>query len=169
MSEDKKIQLVDSIDDKIAKELRLSSYNTAADIFRVLEKWYGNKITIAIEIVEELDRIPAVRGNQPRRVTELIQTVEKSLADFTDLGNIGVINNPLVTKSIENKLPEFVKREWLVYMTDPANSITPDNHLDALLKFLKQEITEKSQNHREKSQRKQKGQKGNLRGMLSPE
>ncbi|GAA6082856.1 uncharacterized protein LOC124401004 [Tachysurus ichikawai] len=35
-AEVKKIQLVDSIDEKIAKELRLSSYNSAADIFRVL-------------------------------------------------------------------------------------------------------------------------------------
>lgn len=138
-AEVKKIQLVDSIDDKIAKELRLSSYNTAVDIFRVLENRYGNKITIAMEIVEELERIPAVRGNQPRRVIELIQTVEKALADLTDLGNIGAIKNPLVTKSIESKLPEFVKREWLVYMTDPANGITPENHFDALLKFLKKE------------------------------
>ncbi|KAL1249502.1 hypothetical protein QQF64_020507 [Cirrhinus molitorella] len=135
----KKIQLVDSIDEKIAKELRLSSYNTAADIFRVLENRYGNKITIAMEIVGELERIPAVKGNQPRRVIELIQLVEKALADLTDLGNVGAIKNPLVIKSIESKLPEFVKRDWLVYMTDPANGITPENHFDALLKFLKKE------------------------------
>ncbi|KAK3563891.1 hypothetical protein QTP86_004835 [Hemibagrus guttatus] len=115
---------------------RLSSYSTAADIFRVLENWYGNKITIAMEIVEELERIPAVRGNQTRRVIELIQMVGKALADLTDLGNIGAIKNPLVIKSIESKLPEFVKREWLVYMTDPANGITSENHFNALLKFL---------------------------------
>ncbi len=62
-AEVKKIQLVDSIDDRITKELRLSSYNTAVDIFRVLENRYGNTITIAMEIVEELEKIPAVRGN----------------------------------------------------------------------------------------------------------
>lgn len=127
----KNIQLVDNIDDKIAKELRLSSYNTAADIFRVLENPYGNKITIAMEIT-------AVRGNQPRRVIELIQTVEKALVDLTDLGNISALKNPFVTKSIKSKLPEFVKREWLVYMIDPANSITPENHFDTRLKFFKE-------------------------------
>ncbi len=62
-AEVKKIQLVDSVDDRITKELRLSSYNTAVDIFRVLENRYGNTITIAMEIVEELEKIPAVRGN----------------------------------------------------------------------------------------------------------
>lgn len=36
-------------------------------------------------------------------------------------------------------MPEFVKRDWLVHMTDPANGITPENHFDALLKFLKKE------------------------------
>ncbi len=62
-AEVKKIQLVDSVDDRITKELRLSSYNTAVDIFKVLENRYGNTITIAMEIVEELEKIPAVRGN----------------------------------------------------------------------------------------------------------
>lgn len=47
------IQLADSIDDKIAKALRLSSYNTADDVFRVLENRYGNKSTIPMEIGEE--------------------------------------------------------------------------------------------------------------------
>ncbi len=141
-AEVKKIQLVDSIDDRIAKELRLSSYNTAVDIFRVLEHRYVNKITISMEIVEELEKIPAVRGNQSRGVIELIQTVEKAIADLTDLGNVGAKRNPLVIKSIESKLPEFVKRDWLVYMMDTANAITPDNHFDELLRFLqKQEET----------------------------
>ncbi|XP_073797048.1 uncharacterized protein [Danio rerio] len=135
----KKIQLVDSVDDRIAKELRLSSYNTADDIFRVLDNRYGNKITIAMEIVEELEKMPALRGNQPRRVIELIQMVEKALADLTDLGNVGAMKNPLVIKSIESKLPELLKREWLVYMTDPANNITPDKHFDELLQFLQKQ------------------------------
>ena len=41
----KKIQLLDSVDDKIGKDIRLSTYNTAEDMFRVM---YGNKSTIAI-------------------------------------------------------------------------------------------------------------------------
>ncbi len=68
--------------------------------------------------------------------------MEKALADLTDLGNVGAKRNPLVIKSIENKLPELVKRDWLVYMMDTANAITPDNHFDELLRFLqKQEET----------------------------
>ncbi len=77
----------------------------------MLENRYVNKIAIAMDIFEELEKIPAVRGNQLRRVTELIQTVEKSLADLTDLGNVGSIKNPLVIKSIESKLPELVKQD----------------------------------------------------------
>ena len=59
----KKIQLLDSVEDKIAKGLRLSTYNTAEDIFSVMENRYGNKSTIALEILEELEKIPHVRGN----------------------------------------------------------------------------------------------------------
>lgn len=47
------IQLVDSIDDKSAKALGLSSYNTTDNAFRVLENRYGNKSTIPVEIGEE--------------------------------------------------------------------------------------------------------------------
>ena len=135
-AEVKKIQLLDSVDDKIAKDLRLSTYNTAEDIFRVMENRYGNKSTIAIEILEELEKIPHVRGSQPRKVIDLIQSVEKALADLTELGNSGAIKNPLVIKSIESKLPDYVKRDWLMFMVDPKNNVTSGNHFDMLLKFL---------------------------------
>lgn len=135
----RKIQLLDSVSEKIVKDLRLSAYSTAEDIFRVLEKRYGNKYTIVLEIIEELEKIPPVKGNQPRKVVDLIQTVEKALADLTDLGSTGAIKNPLVVKSIESKLPEFVKKDWLVFMVDPSNGITQDNHFDMILMFLKKQ------------------------------
>lgn len=53
--------------------------------------------------------MPHVKGNQLRKVIDLIQSVEKALADFTELGNSGDIKNPLVLKSIESKLPDFIK------------------------------------------------------------
>lgn len=135
----KKIQLLDSIDDRIVKDLRLSSYNTAEDVFRVLTNRYGNKYAITMEIVEELERLPVMRGNQPRKVIELVQTVEKALVDLTDLGDTGAIKNPLVVKSIESKLPEFMKRDWLALMTAPESNVTSENHFDKLLEFLKKE------------------------------
>lgn len=141
----KKMQLLDSVEDKISRDLHLSTHNTAEDMFRVLENRYGNKSTIALEIIEELEKIPAVRTNQPRRVIDLIQTVEKALTDLTELGNTGAIKNPLVIKSIESKLPDAVKKDWLVFMVNSSNGVTPDNHFDSLLKFLKtqEEIMEK--------------------------
>jgi len=144
-AEVKKIQLFDSIDDRMCRELRLSTYNTAEDIFRVLENRYGNKSTIALEIIEDLEKIPVLRANQPRKVIDLIQNIEKALDDLTELGNTGAINNPLVIKSIESKLPDNMKRDWLVFMVNPANGVTPDNHFENLLKFLKtqEEILEK--------------------------
>lgn len=135
----KKIQLLDSIDVRIVKDLRLSSYNTAADIFRVLKNRYGNNYAITMEIVEELERIPVIRGNQPRKMIELVQTVEKALVDLTDLGDMGVIKNPLVVKSIESKLPEFMKRDWFALVTAPGGEVTSENHFDKLLEFLKKE------------------------------
>nr|XP_054591718.1 uncharacterized protein LOC129156104 [Nothobranchius furzeri] len=141
----KKIQLLDSIDGKISRDLHLSTYNTAQEIFRVLENRFGNKSTIALEIIEELQKTPTVKANQPRKVIDLIQMVEKALADLTELGDVGAIKNPLVTKSIECKLPEAVKKDWLVFMVNAHNNVTPDNHFDNLLKFLKtqEEILEK--------------------------
>ena len=85
-------------------------------IFRVMENRYGNKSTIAIKILEELEKMPYVRGNQPRKVIDLIQAVERALADLTELGNSRAIKNPLVIKSIESKLPVFIKRDWLIFM-----------------------------------------------------
>ncbi|KAM9764604.1 uncharacterized protein ACNS7B_019486 [Menidia menidia] len=138
-AEVKKIQLLSSVEDEIMRDLRLSNYNTADEIFRVMENRYGNKSTIVIEILEELERMAPVKGNQPRKVIDVIQTVEKALADLTELGNSGAIRNPLVIKTIESKLPDFVKRDWLIFMLEPSNDVTPDNHFDMLLKFLKKQ------------------------------
>jgi len=69
----------------------------------------------------------------------LIQAVEKALADLTELANTGAIKNPLVIKTIESKLPDFVKRDWLTYMLEAANDVTTDNHFDKLLTFLKKQ------------------------------
>lgn len=58
---------------------------------------------------------------------------------MSDLGNTGAIKNPLMTKSIEGKLPESLKKEWLVHVSDQQSSITPDNRFDNLLAFLKKQ------------------------------
>ncbi|XP_039456743.1 uncharacterized protein LOC120433854 [Oreochromis aureus] len=137
----KKFQLLDSVDEKITRELRLTTYNTADDIFRVLENRFGNQTSIAIEIVEELQRMPAVKSHQPRKIVELIQAVEKALQDLVDLGDTGAIKNPLVTKSIESKLPETLKKEWLIYVADSRNAVTPERRFDSLLEFLKEQET----------------------------
>lgn len=129
------------MDEKITRELRLTTYNTADDIFRVLENRFGNQTSIAIEIVEELQRMPAVKSHQPRKIVELIQAVEKALQDLVDLGDTGAIKNPLVTKSIESKLPETLKKEWLIYVADSRNTVTPEKRFDSLLEFLKEQET----------------------------
>lgn len=132
----KKFQLLDSLDDKIMRDLRLMSYNTADDILRVLENRFGNQTAIAIEIVEELQRLPAVKSHQPKKIVELIQAVEKALQDLSDLGDTGALKNPLVTKAIESKLPDALKKEWLLYAAE-RSSAPPEKRFDSLLTFLK--------------------------------
>ena len=133
--------MLDSLDDRIKKDFHLTTYNTADDILRVLENRYGNRTAIAIEIVEDLQKMSSVRSSQPRKIVELIQAVEKALWDLSDLGDTGAIKNPLVTKSIKRKLPESLKKELLVYVADPKNGVTPEKRFDYLLAFLKQQET----------------------------
>lgn len=133
----KKFQLLDSVDEKVAKDLRLSSYNSSDEIFRVLDNRFGNKATIALEIIEELQAIPPVRNGQPRRIIELIQTLEKALSDLNELGNVDAIKNPLVTKSIESKLPETLKKDWLTYNATEKDNTSHQNYFDKLMVFLR--------------------------------
>lgn len=73
------------------------------------------------------------------RIVELIQAVVKVLLDLSDLGDTGVIKNLLVTKSIESKLPETLKKEWLVYAADRRYGVAPENRFDSLLAFLREQ------------------------------
>lgn len=135
----KKLHLLESIDRKVFEELKLSSYRSAEDVFKALENRFGDKATIALQIIEELERIPAVKGNQPRKAIDLIQAVERALMDLTDLGEVGAMKNPLVLKAIESKLPDRVQEGWITFVTEPENQITPDKQFDALLLFLKRQ------------------------------
>lgn len=119
----KKFQLLDSVDERICRDLRLSTYNSAEDIFRVLQNRYGNKPTIALEIIEYLEMIPP--SHQPRKVIDLIQAVEKALNDLIKLESTGAIKNPLVIRSIESKLPDNMKRDWLTFMVNPTKESHP--------------------------------------------
>ncbi|KAL1250910.1 hypothetical protein QQF64_018706 [Cirrhinus molitorella] len=133
----KKFQLLDSLDERMTRDLRLMSYNTADDIFSVSEDRFGSQAVIAIERVEELQRLPAVRGHQPKRIVELIQAVEKALQDLSDLGDTGAMRNPIVTRSIKSKLPDVLKKEWLLYAAEKSTAVVPEERFDSLLAFLK--------------------------------
>lgn len=85
---------------------------------------FGSKSAITLEIVEELQALPPVKSHQPRKIVDMIQVVEKALYDLSGLGNTGALENPLVTKSLESKLPESLK-EWLVcFITIGGGRIT---------------------------------------------
>lgn len=135
----RKFQLLDSLEEKVARDLRLSTYGSADEIFRVLENRFGNKTTIALEIVEELQALPPVKNHQPRKIVELIQVIEKALQDLRELENVGALKNPLVTKSLESKLPESLKKEWLVYFSEREGVELPEDRFDELLKFLRKQ------------------------------
>lgn len=133
----KKFQLLDSLDEKVDKDLRLSTYNSSDEIFRVLDNRFGNKATIALEIIEKLQAIPPVKNGQPRQIIELIQVLEKALSDLNELGNADAIKNPLVTKSIESKLPETLKKDWLTHDAVGEDTTSHQNYFDKLMVFLR--------------------------------
>lgn len=138
-AEVKKYQLLDSVDEKICGDLQLSPYRSTDDIFRVLQNRFGNKHSITMEIIEDLERIPRLKLNQPRRVINLIQSVEQALCDLTEIRNTGAIKNPLMVRCIESKLPEDLLKDWFRFERKPSNQVTLGNHFDILLKFLKGE------------------------------
>ncbi len=44
-----------------------------------------------------------------------------------------------MTKSIEGKIPESLKKEWLFYISDQQSAVTLDSRFDILLTFLKKQ------------------------------
>lgn len=71
-----------------------------------------------------------------RKSSQLIQVVEEALEDLSDLGYTGTLKNPLVTKSIEIKLPDMLKKEWLLSAVEKSRA-DPEKQFDSLLAFPK--------------------------------
>lgn len=132
----KKLHLLDSISESVKSELRLLRCRDANNIFRELENRYGDKAQMAEEIVLELQSRPAVKNDQPRETLELILAVERAVLDLTDLGCEDAVRNQLVIWSLESKLPDVMKREWLMCVRNPVNDVHPGSRFDRLLMFL---------------------------------
>lgn len=132
----KKLHLLDSISESVKSELRLLRCRDADNIFRELENRYGDKAQTAEEIMLELQSRPAVKNHQPREALELILAVERAVLDLTDLGCEDAVQNQLVIRSLESKLPDIMKREWLMCVRNPMNDVHPGNRFDMFLMFL---------------------------------
>lgn len=90
-------------------------------------------------MIEALQATPPVRSGHPppkkkKKIIELIHIVEKALYE---LGNADAIKNPLVTKSIEGKLPEILKKDWLTDSAAQGNTVNHQNCFDKVIMFLK--------------------------------
>lgn len=70
-----------------------------------LECFKKDLVSITLEIFEDLKRIPPLMTNQPRKVNDLNQVVEKALTDLIE------IESSLVIRSIESELPDYLIRE----------------------------------------------------------
>lgn len=68
------------------KDLVLSSSETADEMFRHLDNRFGNKAKIILRISKEVQGLPPIKGNNPRKAIELIQAVEWALSNLMVLG-----------------------------------------------------------------------------------
>ncbi|XP_065152486.1 uncharacterized protein [Paramisgurnus dabryanus] len=134
-----RFHLLASLSDKVKKDLVLSSCASADEMFRRLSNRFGNKAKIVLKISEEVQCLPPVKGDSPRKAIELIQAVEWALSNLVILGEEEVIRNRWVAQSLESKLPSSLKEKWIAHKTEPMNGFAPYNHFDCLLHFLKKQ------------------------------
>lgn len=106
-----RFHLLSSLSEKVKRDLVLSSCATTDEMFRRLDNRFGNKARIVLKIAENIENLPPVRGNNPRKAIELIQTVERALSNLVILGEEDILKNRLVTHSLEKKVAQLVKRE----------------------------------------------------------
>lgn len=135
----KKFHLLNSLTEDIKKDLVLSSCKSANDVFKLLDNKYGNKAKIVLLIANEVQSLPPVEGDNPRKTIKLIQSVERALCRLQVLNEEDALKNRIIAQSLESKLPTSLKKEWIMYKTDPANDFNSLSHFDHLLTFLKKQ------------------------------
>lgn len=81
-----RFHLLASLSDRVKKDLVLSSSATADEMFRHLDNRFGNKAKIILRISKEVQGLPPIKGNNPRKAIELIQAVEWALSNLVVLG-----------------------------------------------------------------------------------
>ncbi len=118
-----RFHLLASLDDRVKKDLVLSSCALADERFRRLDNRFGNKAKIVLKISEEVQGLPAVKGENPRKAIELIQAVERALSNLVILREEEVIKNRWVAQSLESKLPSSLKEKWIAHKMESVNGL----------------------------------------------
>lgn len=58
----------DSLDERVFRDLHLSLYNSADEIFKILKNRFGNQAIVTLEIIEALQTTPQIRSGNPRKI-----------------------------------------------------------------------------------------------------
>ena len=134
-----RFHLLASLSDRVKRDLVLSSCASPDEMFRRLDNRFGNKAKIVLRISKEVQGLPSVKGNNPRKAIELIQAVERALSNLVILGEEDIIKNRWVAQSLESKLPSSLKEKWIAHKSEAVNGFAPLTHFDCLLRFLKKQ------------------------------
>lgn len=134
-----RFHLLASLSERVKKDLVLSSCSSPEEMFKRLDNHFGNKARIVLKIAEDIESLPPVKGNNPRKAIELIQAVERALSNLVILGEEDILKNRLVAQSLERKLPNSLKEKWIEYKAEPLHGFTPQTHFDCLLLYLQKQ------------------------------
>lgn len=134
-----RFHLLASLSERVKKDLVLSSCSSPEEMFKRLDNRFGNKARIVLKIAEDIESLPPVKGNNPRKTIELIQAVERALSNLVILGEEDILKNRLVAQSLERKLPSSLKEKWIEYKAEPLHGFSPQTHFDCLLLYLQKQ------------------------------
>ena len=105
-------------------------------MFQRLDIKYGDPCKIMECIVSQIHRFKGLDKDDPIKIIQFVDLLEKDFRDLKSLGLEGEIANANTVSLIENKLPRSIHMEWYREIYKEASTVNRSAKFSHLLKFL---------------------------------
>ena len=122
--------------EKEIKEEVLTAGDDVTEIWRRLDKKYGDEGKLVDDILKDVKQLQKCGDDNPRRIIDMIVTIERAHRDLKYMSRESEISNSTIVSLIEQKLPKSIEDDWLKIVTGEDRITIGKDKFPRLLKLL---------------------------------
>ena len=119
--------------------LTVENIDDYPEIWRRLDKKYGQPSLLIDIIMNEIKDIPSVKENDPEGFIQFVNVIERGYTDLKRLDLEKEMSNSVTVSMLEGRLPPTIKRDWAKEVSKTDSKVKLQDKFPFFMEFLKEQ------------------------------